>query len=318
MAGLGVMASTLLGMLLLAFSALIQATPVPEPALRLLDRTTSPKHCPLPAPGQPFGTATPEEVNLDPDAVTAAVNYANTHNRVSLQIFRHGCLVSTGLLDTVTDNIANNVWSCTKSVVSLLAGIAIHDGKMNIHDPVGKYLPNEPGWGDAAHRAITILDLLTETAGLREAIFSDAATVMTETSSPQIALAQPFTHTPGSFFEYAQRVPDLLAYAITTAVGMDLQDFAQSRLFDPIGIPKDSYVWLRDRSGNTYGYAWLFLPPSHLAKLGLLAQYYGKWNDKQIVPAAYIKNASTPSAKNPCYGWLIWNNAGVPCESRCA
>ena len=126
--------------------------------------TTAAKTCKLPASGQPFETATPAEVNLDATAVKKAVKYANTHQRISIQIFRHNCLVATGPLDIITDDIPNNVWSCTKSVISMLTGIAHSQGKLNFNDQIGKYLPNKPGWGDKAHRKITILDLMTETA----------------------------------------------------------------------------------------------------------------------------------------------------------
>lgn len=126
--------------------------------------TSAVKTCKLPAEGQPFETATPAEVNLNAAAVQKAVQYANRHQRISLQIFRHNCKVATGALDPVTDDIPNNVWSCTKSVISLLTGIAHTQGKLSYNDEIGKYLPNKPGWGDKAHRKITILDLMTETA----------------------------------------------------------------------------------------------------------------------------------------------------------
>lgn len=294
-------------LLLLLLAAGVPARPsIAAPAART-------KQCALPHPGGKFETATPEEVGLDSGAVAEAVAYANSHGRISLQIFRHNCLVATGALDFLTDDLPNNVWSCTKSVTSILTGIALDMGKLKLADKIDKYLPNEPGWGDAAHRAITIRDLLTETAGLQQSIVSEAATLGLDASAPQEALAQKLVHQPGTFFEYTQRVPDLLAFVVSRAVGQELQAFAQEHLFDVIGIPKDKYFWLRDRSGNTYGYAHLFLPPSQLAKLGLLMQHAGSWNGKQVVSSQYVASAAKPSEHNPCYGYLFWNNAGKTC-----
>ena len=195
----------------------------------------------------------------------------------------------------------------------MLTGIAQGHGKLSVYDKIGKYLPDKPGWGNHTHRELTILDLLTETAGMREAILSEAATVGVESSAPQEALAQPFYHKPGTYFEYSQRVPDLLAYVVQRAVGQDIQDYAQTHLFDPIGIPRNSYVWLRDREGHTYGYAWLFLPPTMLARLGLLALNAGSWNGTEVVPSTYLAKATIPTKTNPCYGWLFWLNKGMPC-----
>lgn len=271
-------------------------------------------HCSLPStPQAAFTKAVPEDVGMSSSAVTKAVAYANTHVRASVQIFRNNCQIGTGLLDAVTDKVPFQVFSVTKSVVGMLAGIAVADGKLDINAPIGRYLPNGSEWGDAAHRAITVLDLLTETSGVRESILAEAATVGLDSSSMQEFLAQPLVHKPGTFFEYSQRNADAAAYVVQASIGQDLQEFAQERLFTPIGILKSDYFWLRDRSGETYGYAWLFIPPAQLARLGLLMQNAGKWNGKQIITKQWVKFVATPSKHNPCYGHLFWNNAGTPC-----
>ncbi|KAF4334895.1 beta-lactamase transpeptidase [Fusarium beomiforme] len=271
------------------------------------------KHCALPNAGEKFQSARPGDVDLDESIVAEAIAYASTHGRISVQVFRNNCRVATGPLDPITDDIPNNLWSSTKSVISILTGIAYDQGLLHPDDPIGKYLPTGLGWGDAAHRAITIRQLLTQTAGMQEAILSEAGTVLVDPSVPQEALAQPLIHKPGSHFDYSQRVPDLLAYVVQRAVKQDLQQFAQINLFDPIGVPSDSYFWLRDRSANTYGYAWLFLPPTQLAKLGLLMQNQGLWNNQRVLSEEWVKDTAAPSPKNPCYSYLFWTNAGQPC-----
>ena len=274
----------------------------------------SEKFCQLPSTDAAnFETALPEEVGLSSLQVDGALAYANTHGRASVQIFRNNCLVGRGLLDPLTDSIPMQVFSVTKSVVGILAGMATADGKLDLERPIGDYLPNEPGWGDKAHRAITVRQLLTETAGTQEAILAEAATVLTDPSAIQEFLAQDIEHPPGTYFEYGQRDADAAAYIVQSAVGQDLQDYAQERLFGPLGIKKSSYFWLRDRSGNSYGYAWLFIAPKHLARLGLLMQNGGQYNGNQIVPREWVHAVATPSERNPCYGLLFWNNRGKPC-----
>jgi CubicO group peptidase (beta-lactamase class C family) len=271
-------------------------------------------HCPLPASSSnTFTEAIPEDVGMNSAIVQQALAYANSHLRISVQIFRNNCRIGAGLLDDVTDKVPFQVFSVTKSVVGMLAGIAVADGKLDINAPIGQYLTTGPGWGDAAHRAITVEDLLTETSGTRESILAEGATVGLDSSSIQEFLAQPIEHPPGSFFEYSQRNADAAAYVVQSAIGQDLQTFAQDRLFTPLGIDKSSYFWLRDRSGNTYGYAWLFIPPAQLARLGLLMQNNGNWNGNQIIQESWVKYVAKPSEHNPCYGHLFWNNAGKPC-----
>lgn len=271
------------------------------------------KQCQLPAAGEDFQSASPGEVNLDPAAVDEAIAYATTHGRLSVQIFRHNCRVAAGPLDGLTDEIPNNVWSVTKSVISMIAGVAYDRKLIALDDPIGKYLPEGPGWGDAEHRAITISELLTETSGLNEAIVSEAVTVITDASTPQEALGEPFKYPPGTKFEYSQRVPDLMSFVLQQAIGEDIQTFAQTNLFDPIGIPSDSFFWLRDRSGDTYGYAFLFMPPTQLAKLGLLMQNSGSWNGQQLISSDWVSKVAQPSRTNPCYGYFFWTNRGKTC-----
>ncbi|KAJ5618768.1 beta-lactamase/transpeptidase-like protein [Penicillium lagena] len=274
----------------------------------------SQKICSLPTTDDGnFETAHPAEVGLTSAQVDEALAYANLHGRDSVQIFRNNCLVGRGLADPITDSLPAQVWSVTKSVVGILAGMAVADGKLDIERPIGDYLPNKPGWGDEAHRAITVRDILTETSGTQEALFAEAATVLTDPSVIQEFLAQKITHPPGTHFEYGQRDADAAAYIVQSAVGRDLQEYAQERLFGPLGIKKSSYFWLRDRSGNTYGYAWLFIAPKHLARLGLLMQNGGNYEGQQLVPFEWVQAVATPSPKNPCYGYLFWNNRGKPC-----
>ncbi|MCO5613622.1 hypothetical protein L7F22_067900 [Adiantum nelumboides] len=282
---------------------------------RSLPTLQSEKYCQLPENGAAFSVADPSDVNLDPIIVQKAITYASTHNRLSVQIFRNNCKVATSILDPLTDEVPFNVFSSTKSVISILTGMAYDQGKLHLDDAIDKYLPKGPGWGDAAHRNITIRNLLTETAGLREAILAEFASVLIDPNVAQEALAQPLQHTPGTHFEYTQRVPDLLSFVVQQAIGQDLQAFAQDHLFGPIGIPKNGYFWLHDRSGITYGYAHLFIKPSDFAKLGLFMQNGGEWNGKRLLSKDYIQKATAPSPQNPCYSFLFWNNEGQPCTA---
>ncbi|MGW4482299.1 serine hydrolase domain-containing protein [Amycolatopsis sp. NPDC004368] len=267
------------------------------------------KGCELPSAGTSFATATPAEEAMDPAAVDAAIAYAQTHLRASVQIFRDNCRIGRGLLDQVPMEI----FSSTKSVISILTGIAYDQHRIGLDDPVGKYLP--AGVGDAAHRAITIRNLLTQTSGLDESILAELASVGLDPDLAQEAMAQPLTHEPGTHFEYSQRTPDLLSAVLQRAVGEDLQDFAQRELFEPLGIPRGSYIWLRDHAGNSYGYANLFIPPAQFAKLGLLMENDGTWRGRRVLSGDYITQARANTPTNPCYGFLFWHNGGSSCTS---
>ncbi|HLS79714.1 MAG TPA: serine hydrolase [Nocardia sp.] len=254
--------------------------------------------------------ATPEEVGLDAGALAEALRFAAGRNRFNVQVYRNNCLVGEGPNNAETGRVPWNVWSSTKSVVSLLAGMAIDRGVLELHAPIDRYLP--AGLGDAEHRAITVHDLLTETSGMKAAVVTEGITgaIPIDPNSAVQALGVPLVNEPGTVFTYSQRNVDLLAYVIELAVGEPLQQFAQRELFEPLGIQRGDYYWARDRSGNTYGYAHLMIPPDDFAKLGLLVAADGRWGDRQIVPAAYLRAATSPSPAYRCYGYLFWRGSG--------
>ncbi|MFD6391296.1 serine hydrolase domain-containing protein [Nocardia sp. NPDC060259] len=254
--------------------------------------------------------ARPEQVGLDSAKVEAALRFAASRNRLNVQVFRHNCLVGEGLRNDETGNVAWNIWSVTKSVVSMLAGIASDQGKLVIDAPIDHYLP--AGLGDAAHRSITVENLLTETSGMKTGVLTEGVTAVIpiDPNSAVQALAVELTNPPGTKFSYSQRNVDLLSYVIELAVGEPLQQFAQRELFDPLGIERSDYYWARDRSGHTYGYAHLLLPPNDLAKLGLLVANDGRWGDSRLISSGYLRKARTPSPQNSCYGYLFWVGPG--------
>ncbi|WP_064742981.1 serine hydrolase domain-containing protein [Pseudonocardia spinosispora] len=272
-----------------------------------------PKHCAVPTGSAKPETATPEEANFDRAALNRAVLFISSRNRFNAQIYRNNCLVAGDPINPLTNNAPMNIFSATKSVVSMVAGIAVTRHRLDLDAPIGRYLP--AGKGDAAHRAITVRDLLNEASGIRQASVSELAPlgpVGGDLSAPDQALATPLTHRPGTYFEYSQRTPDLLVYVVQRAVGEDFQAFAQRELFAPLGIAAHDYYWQRDRSGNTYGHAWLYLSPVHFARLGLLMSDNGSWNGRRIIDADYVSRAGRSSTTNPCYGLLFWVNRG-PC-----
>ncbi|RJO78066.1 class C beta-lactamase-related serine hydrolase [Nocardia panacis] len=257
-----------------------------------------------------FERARPEAVGLDTDRLNDALRFAKDRNRLNVQVFRNDCLVGVGPGNELTGGTPWNIWSSTKSVVSLLAGIAWDRGALDLRAPIDKYLP--PGLGDTGHRSITVQDLLTEASGLRVSAFTEGITGVfpIDPNSAVQALGVRQDHPPGTHFSYSQRSVDLLSYVIELAINEPLQDFAQRELFDPLGIRRSDYYWARDRSAHTYGYAHLLIPPDDFARIGLLVANEGHWGTMQVVSSDYMAMARTPSRTNECYGYLFWLGPG--------
>lgn len=269
--------------------------------------------CALPSGEPGFQAMAPEDLNLDPAAVSRALLYATTTNALSIQIYRYGCLAGKGLLDPLTESVQNNVWSTTKGVVSMLTGRALTLGLLKLDDPIGKYLPE----ADAEHAAITIRDLLTQSSGLHFAWTGDLLGLAAVPDTVRYTLALPFDAPAGSEFTYGQTTVTLLAHVVERAVGYDLQEFAQQELFGPLGIARNDWFWIRDRAGHTHGYALLYIAPKNLARLGHLMLNGGAWNGQRLIDSGYVRDAGRPSPANGFYGYLLWSNQadkGYPVE----
>jgi hypothetical protein len=127
------------------------------------------------------------------------------------------------------------------------------------------------------------------------------------------ALTVPVTKKPGTYWEYSQSGPALLAEAVETAVGEDFQSFAQSELFGRIGISPGEWTWQRDSAGHTQGFFGLHMSADDFGRLGELMRRGGVWGGRRLLSERFVSEALSPLDQNGCYGYLIWLNSSKPC-----
>lgn len=257
--------------------------------------------CAEPAAGQAVQRADPAAAGLDPAALTDAIDFGTAKGAYAIQVYRHGCLVGDR---TGTGNLPAPLASSSKGVASVAVGRAITLGYFGLDDPLGKFFPQ----ADAAHAALTVRQVLNQTTGLRFSWAADIAGIATDEVLQ--TLATPPAFEPGTTFQYAQAVLVLLPKIVEITTGMDFQDFVQREVMQPLGIARDQWVWLRDRSGNTAVNGGLAMRADDLARLGLLLLHEGRWGGAQLIDPDYIRQARQPTEANGGYGFLFWLNAG--------
>lgn len=246
---------------------------------------------------------------MDAAKLQAAIDRAGGPNlSLAVRVFRHGCLVGEDRAAAASEQPTYESWSMAKSVVSLIFGRAMTLGLILPDDPVGSLLPV----ADRAHGAVTMRDLLTMSSGVEWNPYRDY-NIFSMPDRVHDWLTLRMVHPPGTYFEYAQSAVAVLAEAIGRAVGEDIQEFAQRELLDPLGIPKGSWFWERDRAGRVQGFTGVNMRPTAFARLGELLRRGGVFNGRRLLSRRYLREAIAPSATNGCYGWLIWVNAGRPC-----
>ena len=205
------------------------------------------------------------------------------------------------------------VYSITKSVLSLLIGIAIRDGLIGgPDDRIGDYL-ELPRDAHPRLSSIRIRHLLSMTSGIDWPDFDKPYWAMRRSENAvRFVLSRPVAHEPGTAFAYNSGGSHLLAAILAAAAGSTVLDYARRRLFEPLGIRRVKWNALQ---GIHEGGTGLHLATADLIKIGMLTVREGVWEGRRIVPAEWIRESIRPASKGLLnykppifgrYGWHWW------------
>ena len=221
----------------------------------------------------------------------------------SLIVIRHGYIVLEKYYNGMDADSTPHVYSITKSFTSALTGIAIDEGLIKGADEKLPDLFPEYMTPDIAteKKEITVKHMLTHTSGLRRDRGSSGDDMLKNIIQGELSFK------PGSDFSYSNDVPSLLSGIITKRSGMSTRDYAELKLFKPLGITIDDWKTLPnsiyDGANN------LFLSARDMARLGYLYLNNGYWDGNQILPADWVEESQQPHAtfdRLKRYGYLMW------------
>ncbi|MCE4552889.1 beta-lactamase family protein [Pelomonas sp. P8] len=198
--------------------------------------------------------------------------------------------------------------SMHKSVLGLLVGQAIADGAIpSLQTPVSRWLKE---WAGDPRGAITVEQMLQMASGLAPLHFdltpgSAYSRALYGADSTAVPLAATLADAPGSRFNYASGISQLLGLIIERATGKRYADYLSKRLWQPLGA-QDAYVTLDHPGGLARTSSALFARPEDWVRLGLLFVQQGRVDGRQVVDARWVKAMATPSPANPNYGYQLW------------
>jgi CubicO group peptidase (beta-lactamase class C family) len=213
----------------------------------------------------------------------------------------------------------HDIRSISKSIMSLLFGIARGEGKLGAHaaldTPMLAFFPQYAEFDTPERRAVTLAHLLNMTPGWRwdesgSAIrWSNDETRMSLTSNPvRYVLSRPMAQTPGSTWVYNGGTTTLLAAIVENATATPIDRYAREKLFAPLGIT--AFEWRPEFHDHPSPYSGLRLRPRDLARIGRLLLNHGQWEGKTIVPADWVDaSLSAPVATDDGlrYGYQWWS-----------
>ena len=222
---------------------------------------------------------------------------------------------------TFGPEILHDLRSITKSIVSLLYGIALERGEVPTLDtPVLELFPEYADLAaDPKRMERTVEHALTMSLGMEW----DETRPYTDPENSEIAmemapdryryiLERPLVGDPGTRWIYSGGATALVGEILQRGTGQKLADYARERLFSPLGI--NQFDWSIGRDGAYSPASGLRLAAPDLLKIGRLVLDNGIWQGREIVPEAWIRASLQPiieTSEGPGYGYF-WFCGQVP------
>jgi len=257
----------------------------------------------------------PEAVGIPSAAVSALVEKLERQEggAHSLMLLRHGRVAAEGWWAPYGPHRPHMLFSLSKSFTSTAVGLAVAEGLLTVDDFVLSYFPDEAPADPGLYLAtMRIRHLLGMTTGHSEDTLP--ALLSREDGNWRRAFLEcPVTNPPGSLFCYNSGATYMLSAIVQQVTGQRVVDYVQPRLFEPLGIAAPR--WDVCPAGiNTGGWG-LNLSTEDIARFGQLYLQEGRWGDRQLVPEAWVKTATTFHSDNSMrespdwqqgYGYQFW------------
>jgi|WetSurSiteA1Bulk_404760.scaffolds.fasta_scaffold00237_13 CubicO group peptidase (beta-lactamase class C family) len=212
------------------------------------------------------------------------------HELHSFMLLRHGKVIAEGWWDPYKPELKHTLYSTSKSFTSTAVGLAVSDSLLTVNDKVISFFPDDlPAMVSPFLADMTVKDLLMMSAG--QDPDPTHSVVAADSNWVKAFLALPVVNDPGTKFLYNSLATYMLSAIVQKVTGEKIVDYLTPRLFDPLGI--QGADWEVDPRGiNTGGWG-LRLKTEDMAKFGQLYLQKGAWNGRQIIPAAWVEEATT-------------------------
>ena len=196
-----------------------------------------------------------------------------------------------------TQDSISNSFSAAKSIVALLIGIALDEGKItSLDQKVGDYIP---AYKHGEKAKLTIREVLTMSSGLNwketySTPFSTTAKAYYGSDLNSLIVGLNVVEQPGKQFEYLSGNTQLLAMIVQAATGKCISDYTSEKIWKHIGAKHDALWNLDKKNGMEKAYCCFNTNVRDFARIGQLVLNKGTWNEKQIISKQYIKEATSP------------------------
>lgn len=259
--------------------------------------------------------STPEAQGIASAAIQNFVDAANktVYDIHSLMIMRHGSVVAEGWWQPIEEERNHILFSLSKSFTSSAIGLAVDEGLLNVDNPVIGFFPDDlPETISDNLASMTVHHLLAMFTGHSEDTTGHLHAAA-DGNWAKAFLAQPVTYAPGTHFLYNTGATYILSAIVQKLTSQTLLDYLTPRLFAPLGIANPTWETC-PRGINTGGYG-LKITTEDIAVFGQMYLQGGVWQGQQILPAAWVAEATRYHSDNSPnenidwaqgYGYQFW------------
>lgn len=196
-------------------------------------------------------------------------------------------------------------FSMAKTIVAMLVGIALSEGKIrSLDDRAEDYVTELTG---TPYGETPIRHLLTMSSGVRFTETyngSDDIAMLSRLSTHRqsdggAATVLPFRtrdRAPGERFHYSSAETQVLGLVLRAATGKPLAEYLSDRIWQPMGAEADA-SWVTDKGGYEVALAGFNATLRDYARFGMLLANDGTLDGRAIIPASWVRAATTPQAK---------------------
>ncbi len=268
-----------------------------------------------------IATAAPEAVGVDSAPLVRMSEWIRKDKLDvrSLLVIKDGKLIFERYAAGLGREHNYELYSVTKTITALTFGALAGQGKIATTDHAASWiLKTHPEFKESLSdkKDIELGHLMSMSSGLlyKQVEGSDPLYFQAP-DRLKVALSTVPRIPPATQFEYTDANPVLVGAAIAAAAGRREDRYAEEQLFKPLGMR--NFRWTgADQTGTVSGGWGLRLRAIDMAKLGMLMLDEGRWQGRQIVPASWIRQMTTPSPKATAqdYGYYCWINHIVESE----
>ena len=258
-----------------------------------------------PTPGRQWQTSTPAAAGLNAHKLEQIASTARAGKSRCMVVARGGKLAGQWYFRGTGRTTTQDVYSVTKSITSVLVGIAQRDGDLDIGDSASRWITE---WQGTPAAAVTVRDILANDSGREWSPLIDYRQLIGAPDRTAFAIGLSQAQPPGTVWAYNNSAIQTLQRVLERATGTDPVTFARRRLFAPLGMTQTRMS--TDHAGNAQTFAGVRSTCQDLARLGTLMLNRGRWGHRQIVSTGWVKAATgRPSTRmNAAYGYLWWLN----------